>query len=388
MNTKSIDISDIQHLINFRQTLHQNPELSGNEEYTAEALKRMILHYQPDDIIDGIGGYGVAFIFNGQDDGPTIMFRADMDAIPIVEQNTIEYCSGTKGVAHQCGHDGHMAILVGLAEQISKNRPKTGRAILLFQPAEETGEGALAVLNDHNFKRIKPDFCYALHNVPGYPKGSLLLKNGTFSAASQGIVVRLIGKSSHAAEPAKGNSPALALSKIIEKVTNLANETHLFTDFVLTTVVHAELGDKSFGVTPGHAEIMITLRSLNDEDMETLVEHTKSIIHLISKSENLTAEINYQDIYPAMLNDSALIANVKNAGKKANLNTIELTDPFPWAEDFAQFSQKYKSAIFGLGAGVDSPKLHNANYNFPDDIIEPGIKALTEIYVQTLGNEI
>lgn len=385
----SLDIDqliDIQHLVNFRQTLHQNPELSGSEEYTAEALKRMIIRYQPDDIIDGIGGFGVAFVFQGETDGPTLLLRSDMDALPIVEQNNLEYISENKGVAHQCGHDGHMAIMVGVAEQISKNRPVAGKVVLLFQPAEETGEGAIAVMNDQNFKQIEPDFCFALHNIPGFKKGSVILKKGTFSAASQGLVVKLIGKTSHAAEPAKGKSPALALAKIIEAVSTLTEKKELFNEFVLATVVHAQLGDKTFGTTPGHAEIMITLRSLNDDDMNILLDESKQIIQSISETYNLSFNIKYRDIYPTMQNNPALMAVIQNAAQNANLDIIKATKPFPWAEDFANYSVKYKAAIFGLGAGEDSPKLHNTNYNFPDDIIEPGIKAFTEIYNQILHN--
>lgn len=373
---------DLKHLINFRQTLHQNPELSGYEEYTAEALKRTIIRYQPDDIIDGIGGYGVAFIFKGESEGPTLLLRADMDALPILEINDFDYSSRTENVAHQCGHDGHMAIMVGVAKEISQNRPKAGKVVLLFQPAEETGEGALAVMNDPNFHRIEPDVCFALHNIPGYPKGHILLKNGTFSAASQGLTVKLKGKTSHAAEPGKGVSPAIAMSKIIDRLTKLPEKDNLFTDFVLATVVHAKLGERTFGTTPGNAEILITLRSLNDEDMEVLIEHTKSVIHLISKGEGLSAKISFTDIYPAMNNDPSLNQRVKEAAKELNIPTIKIENPFPWAEDFANFSIKYKSVMFGLGAGEDSPKLHNADYNFPDDIIENGVKVFTEIYTR------
>lgn len=372
--------SDIQHLINFRQTLHQNPELSGSEEYTAEALKRMIIRYQPDDVIDGLGGYGVAFIFKGKDEGPTVLFRADMDALPIVETNIFDYSSRTKGVAHQCGHDGHMAILVGVAEQISMNRPKKGKVVLLFQPSEETGDGALAVMNDYNFKRIEPDFCFALHNIPGYKKGTILLKNGTFSAASQGLVVKLKGKTSHAAEPEKGVSPAIALAQIIEQITDLPNQSGLFSDFVLATIVHAKLGERTFGTTPGTAEIMITLRSFTDEDMAILIEQSERVINAISKEHKLDVRINNRDIYPIMDNNPALVSIVNDAAKKAKLNTNKLSQPFPWAEDFAHFSHKYKSMMFGLGAGEDSPKLHNADYDFPDEIINEGIGIFTHIY--------
>ncbi len=378
--------SDIKHLVNFRQTLHQNPELSGYEEYTAEALKRTIIRYQPDDIIDGLGGFGVAFVFRGREDGPTLLFRADMDALPILESNDFDYSSRTENVAHQCGHDGHMAILVGVAKQISKNRPKAGKVVLLFQPAEETGEGAIAVLNDPNFHRIEPNLCFALHNIPGYPKGAILLKNGIFSAASKGLTVKLKGKTSHAAEPGKGISPAIAMAKIMERITKLPEKENLFSEFVLATIVHAKLGERTFGTTPGNAEIMITLRSLNDEDMDVLLEHTKSVIYLISKGENLIADISCTDIYPTMANNASLNQKVKEAAKQCNIPTIKVEQPFPWAEDFANFALKYKSVMFGIGAGEDAPKLHNADYNFPDDIIENGVNIFTEIYTKFFSN--
>ncbi len=375
---------DINHLISFRQTLHQNPEMSGSEEYTAEAIKRMVIRFQPDDIIDNLGGYGVAFIFKGKKPGPTILFRADIDALPIQETNDFDYASRTDGIAHQCGHDGHITILVGLAERISKHRPEHGKVVLLFQPAEETGEGALAVMDDPNYYRIEPDMCFGLHNIPGYPKGSIIIKNNTFSAASQGMIVKLKGKTSHAAEPDKGISPAIAMAKIIESITKLPEKKYLFTDYVLTTIVHARLGERAFGTSPGYAEILLTLRAFEDEDMEVLHEHAKNTIHLISKHENLDVEIQYADIYPSTQNDPALVKIVKDMAEQQGLKAIKRETPFAWAEDFAHYSHKYKSVFFGLGAGEDTPKLHNPDYNFPDDIIIHGINIFCSIYKNLL----
>lgn len=376
--------TDIKHLVNFRQSLHQNPELSGNEEFTAEALKRTIIRFHPDDIIDNIGGFGVAFVFKAKADGPSIMFRAEMDALPITETNDFDYASRADGIGHQCGHDGHMAIMVGVAERISKNRPKKGRIILLFQPSEETGEGALAVLNDPNFYRITPDMCYSMHNIPGFPAGSIILKNHTFTAASRGIIVKLKGKTSHAAEPEKGISPAIAMAKIIESVHEIPQKQYLFSNFVLATIVHAKLGERSFGTTPGHAEILITLRAYDDVDMETLIEHTKSAVHLISNHENLEVNMSFTDIYPSTQNHPALVSILSDKVKELQYNLIKIEEPFPWAEDFAQFSKKFKSAFFGLGAGENHPKLHNSNYNFPDEIIPYGINLFDEVYKEYL----
>lgn len=371
---------NIQRLINLRQSLHQNPELSGNEEYTAEALKRVIIRFEPDDIIDNLGGYGVAFVFRGKTSGPTIMFRGDMDALPIAESNTFDYASRTSGVSHQCGHDGHMVILVGLAEMISKNRPTSGRTVLLFQPAEEIGEGAIAVLTDPNFSRITPDYCFSLHNIPGYPSGQILIKPNTFTAASQGLVVKLQGKTSHAAEPEKGLSPAIALSQIIEKIAAIGHKEQIFKDFILATVVHACLGERNFGNTPGDAEIYITLRAYNDLDMDKLNVITQQMIRKVSEEQKLTVKIKQRDIYPVTINDVALTSLVSDLAIKAKLETDILSEPFHWAEDFSQFSQQYKSFMFGLGAGTEQPKLHNADYDFPDEIIVPGIKMFYEIY--------
>ncbi len=375
---------DLQHLINIRQSFHQNPELSGSEEFTSEALKRTIIKYQPDEIIDNMGGYGVAFVFKGKSEGPVVLFRAEMDALPIREINSIDYASRADGIGHQCGHDGHMAILVGLAELISKNRPSKGKVVLLFQPAEETGEGAIAVINDPNFQRILPQYCFSLHNIPGYPKGSILVKNQTFTAASQGIKVKLTGKTSHAAEPERGISPAMAMAKIIEEVTRLPEKKQLFNDFVLTTIVHASLGDKSFGTTPGHAEIMITLRSFNDSDMVKLITHTQNTIRQISEEYHLLAEISITDIYPSTQNDPTLVKMLSEHSEQLGFELIKLEKSFPWAEDFAQFSQRFKSVIFGLGAGTDHPKLHNPDYNFPDEIITYGVKLFYSVYAEFL----
>jgi amidohydrolase len=376
--------ADIKHLISLRQSLHQNPELSGCEEFTAEALKRSIIKFQPDDIIDNLGGFGVAFVFKGKKEGSTLMFRADMDALPIHENNNIDYASRTEGVGHQCGHDGHMAILVGLAERISKNRPQKGKVVLLFQPAEETGDGALAVIKDPNFYRIEPDMCFSLHNIPGYPKGSIILKSNTFTAASQGINVKLFGKTSHAAEPFKGISPTIAMAQIMEYVEQLPKMHELFIDFVLATVVHARLGEKTYGVSPGFAEILITMRSYEDADMETLIEQTKRKVHEICAAEKLGVEISFTDIYPSTQNDQALTNVLFEKAKALNFNIVKLEKPFPWAEDFAQFSKRYRSVIFGLGAGENSSKLHNADYNFPDEIIPNGIEMYYSVYEQYL----
>ena len=157
----------LEHLIEIRKKLHRNPELSGNEKDTSKLIKSLMITYRPDRIIEGLGGFGLAVVFNGKQAGPSVMFRCELDALPILENSKIPHQSDNHGVAHKCGHDGHMTIMIGLAEAIFHDPPEKGRVILLFQPAEENGEGALAVIRDNKFRDIEPEYIFALHNLHG-----------------------------------------------------------------------------------------------------------------------------------------------------------------------------------------------------------------------------
>ncbi len=171
---------NIDELIKLRKDLHCNPELSGKEKNTSAKIKNFISQFNPDEVISNIGGNGIAFIFKGKEEGKTILFRSELDALPISEQNDFEYKSSVENVSHKCGHDGHMTILSGLASLLKNKKPDRGKVVLLFQPAEETGEGAAKVLEDKKFEQINPDYVFALHNLPGYPAGSVVIKNGNF----------------------------------------------------------------------------------------------------------------------------------------------------------------------------------------------------------------
>ena len=189
---------DLDLLIQLRHHLHARPELSGQECDTAGRVGEFIRAHTKAEIINGLGGAGMAAVFEGSSPGPTVMFRADLDALPILERSGVEYRSGVEGVAHLCGHDGHMAILCGLAQHLSARPPQKGRAVLLFQPAEETGSGAAQVIADPRFDRIRPDYAFALHNLPGYPAGSVVWRKGVCASASRGLVIRLQGSSAQA----------------------------------------------------------------------------------------------------------------------------------------------------------------------------------------------
>lgn len=378
---------DIDKIKSLRKELHQNPELSDNEYKTAERIANFLHDLKPDQLIRGIGGNGIACIFKGKKDGPSVLFRCDMDALPIEETNDFEYKSVNKGVAHKCGHDGHMAIISGLAEAFSKNRPESGQVVLVYQPSEENGQGADRMLNDSKWEKIDIDYAFALHNLPGFKKKTIVARNENFASASKGMIIKLRGKTSHAAEPENGITPAIAMAEIIKELSSLPQKGETFSDFTLVTIIYARLGEIAFGTTPGYAEIMATLRTYTNRDMEVLTEQAEVTTKHFAAENFLSCEISYTEEFPATVNDQNLNELVKESAKELKLDLTDLENPFKWSEDFGHFTNKYPGVLFGIGSGEDHPQLHNPDYDFPDDIIEDSVKLFYQIFKNIAKNQ-
>ncbi|HNP17637.1 MAG TPA: amidohydrolase [Fulvivirga sp.] len=376
---------NLEELIKLRQELHQHPELSGEEKNTANRIKAFLAQYAPDETIEGVGGTGLLFVYNGKEPGSTVVIRSELDALPIQEVNEMAYQSKVAGVSHKCGHDGHMVMVAGLAAYLKRNRPQSGKVILLFQPAEETGEGAERMISDPVFQKLGFDYFFALHNLPGYPTNQIVMREGTFASASQGLIVRLEGKTSHAAEPENGNSPALAMAKIVEKWHSLSNKTLPLSEFAIVTVVHAQLGTKAFGVSPGHAHIMATLRAYNDDDLTKLTEEASGFAKRIAEKYRLKIAFEKTEVFAATTNSEKCQKIISDAVQKNGFDSVVRAEPFRWSEDFGLFTKKYEGAMFGLGAGIDCPDLHNPDYDFPDQIISTGLKMFESIIDQIVN---
>lgn len=375
---------NIAELVSLRQELHKNPELSGKEIKTAWHIRKYVNRFEPDLTIEGLGGNGMAFVFKGEKPGPSVLFRCELDALPIDEINDLSYRSLTHGVSHKCGHDGHMAIICGLAEAIRKNPPENGSVVLLFQPAEETGQGARLVLEDPKFEEINPDYVFALHNLPGYPLNHILVKDNVFSSASIGLIVRLKGKTSHASEPEKGQSPAFVMASILKKVEKYALPGIDPSRVKLITPVYARLGEKAFGTNPGYAEMMFTIRASSTSDFATLKQFVlrtlEKSVHQITPGDKLSMEYGWVEEFPNSKNDNDCNDIVLKAASQAQLSSEKLHFPFRWSEDFGHFLEKYPGALFGLGSGLKQPALHNPDYDFPDELIESGVNIFYNIY--------
>lgn len=362
----------LAQLTALRHRLHTIPEVSGSEEKTADVVAEYLRQHAPDELLTGLGGHGVAAVYRGAAEGPTVLIRCELDGLPIEEVSDADYRSGHAGRGHLCGHDGHMVMVAALAEDLARTRPQMGRVVLLFQPAEETGKGAAAVIADPQFERIQPDYAFALHNYPGLAAGAVALCQGPANCASRGMRIRLMGKTSHAAAPQDGVSPAGALTKLMPGLVALGLGGEMSADFARVTLTHAWLGEPTFGIAPGEAEIWVTLRTVTDARMEQLTEKANAVLAEVCAAEGLEYTVSYDDVFDACANHpeatEILSFGAETAGYPAQLWQV----PQPWSEDFGQFSKVAKSAMFWLGAGETMPQLHNPDYDFPDELIPVG----------------
>lgn len=372
-------------LTQIRHFLHQNPELSHQEKETSLFIKKWMLDLKPDKILS-IGEFSKVYLFDSGFEGPCLIFRADMDALPIEEKNSLHYVSANPGVSHACGHDGHSTILLGLARRIAQNRPETGKVALLFQAAEETGLGAKEVVEHPAFKALKPDHIFGLHNIPSYPMHQMLIRKGVFASASKGLILKMMGRTSHAAEPEKGINPAMAMAEITRQLNHLNTAKNKFSSLSLLSFIYTRMGEKAFGTSAGEAEMGFTLRTFEHKDMQILTAETERRIEEVCRLENLDYRIEYVEEFPVALSDGSSFDMILQAAQSLELSIKKLDEPMRWSEDFGFYSQLAQTGFFGIGAGLDQANLHHPSYDFPDALIETGVNVFYKIYTLFCGH--
>ncbi|CAM3901078.1 MULTISPECIES: amidohydrolase [Flavobacterium] len=369
----------MKELIQFRQELHQHPEVSGEEKETAKRVLAFLSNYPPSEIITNLGGEGILALYRGKQEGKSILFRCELDALPIQEINTFDYKSSYEGVSHKCGHDGHMAILCGMAKTLHENPLEKGTVMLLFQPAEEDGNGAKRVLNDLKFNTIKPDFAFALHNLPGYKKHQIVVKEATFTCAVNSMIIQLEGKTAHAGEPENGTNPALAIAEITQVFNAKINTDVASNQYCLITPIHITMGEKAYGVSAGYGEVHFTVRSNSNAQMRIIESNLEENVAEIASKFNLKVKIDWTQSFQANENNIEAVDFIKKAALKKEYAILEKELPFTFGEDFGLFTQHFKGAMLGLGSGENTPSLHNPDYDFPDEIIATGVTLFHQI---------
>lgn len=384
MSAPRLTNSDVAELTAWRRLLHRTPEVSGEEAGTARLVAEALVPGAPDRVLTGLGGHGVAAVFDGAEPGPTVLFRCELDALPIEETGTPAHRSEVPGTAHLCGHDGHMAILTGLARVLARHRPAKGRVVLLYQPAEETGAGAAAVIADPRWGEIAPDYAFAIHNWPGVRVGRALLCAGVVNCASRGMRIRFAGRTSHASEPEKGVSPMPALAALMPGLAALSRPES-DADFALVTITHCRMGAAAFGIAPGEGELWVTLRTRTDAGMAALVQAAEAQVRTAAEAAGLATEIDYHDIFRHCENApeaTAILVRVLDANAIA-----QSRDGLPEraSEDFGLFGANAVSAMVFLGVGEETAPLHAPDYDFPDALIPLGTAVFVSVVEDVLG---
>lgn len=377
-----------QSLIKLRKELHQHPELSGKEESTAKRIVRELKKCSPDSILEGVGGSGIIARFNSKSGsaGKTILFRAELDAIAVQEQTGLPYSSKKNEVMHACGHDGHMTILTGLAQYLKNEPLRNCNVLIMFQPAEETGQGAGKVLADSQFQSLKIDRAYALHNLPGFRENTVYAKSGPFAYASVGVDIEFKGSSSHAAYPEQGINPAGDLVEFLKNVEQAGKKFSSGSELGKMTITYIKLGEPAFGISPGIAKLGITIRASTDEKLEEGIKEIED--HLKQSKSGFRGKITSKKTEPfsATINDDAGVEIVRRATERDGIEFKELSKVFPWSEDFGAFREKCPITLIGLGAGEDSHPLHSEKYDFNDELIPVGIKLFSGIIREESGH--
>lgn len=371
--------SQIQSLVELRHRLHESAEISGAETETAEIIADYLESASPDEIRRGVGGEGILATYRGRNQGPHILIRCELDALPIADVNELPYQSRNEGIGHKCGHDGHMAMVCGVARWLEQQPPGAGEVTLLFQPAEETGRGACKVLEDEQFQQLAPDYCLALHNLPGFKKHQIVVREGVFAAASVGLIVRFKGDTAHAAHPEEGKSPALAMAQTVQSFSSAPQFYSPLEEAAKVTVINAELGERAFGTSPGHAVVMATLRTYNGEVLEQLKEKCVDIACGAAEMYDLSFSYDWVEPFPATNNHEDIVGLIREAASRKGYEICKKEYPFSWSEDFGHFTSQISGAMFGLGIGEDHAPLHAGEYDFEDDVIPTGVSMFAQL---------
>lgn len=357
-------------LAEIRQHLHRFPELSGQEVNTHKLLHGLLTELKPDQLTT-VAGTGLLATWKSAEPGSCTLVRGDMDALPITEAEDKAVRSETTGVAHLCGHDGHTTMLYGVARQMALNPPVRGTVHLVFQPAEETGQGAKDYLADPVMADIRPDRSWALHNIPGRQTGEVIWKHKTFSSSVISWVLHFNGSTAHAAEPQNARTPARVIEALLRRAHELTDQNHNGT---VVTPIHINMGQLAYGTTPGNGEIHFTLRAYDDATRDSAIADLQEVLKTSATlGRGVTYRENTLEEFPATENDPGLVEELKKVISDGGYSNAEKPEPYGWGEDFGHFGKLGPSLMFGLGSGTDNAPLHDPLFSFPDELIDTGV---------------
>jgi amidohydrolase len=384
------EIADlIPDLVTLRRDLHAHPEMAFQEHRTAgivaAALRELGL-----DVHEGIGGTGVVGVLRSGNGSRSVGLRADMDALPIVEQGDRPHISRFAGVHHGCGHDGHTAMLLGAARQLARTRRFDGTVNFIFQPAEEGRGGARAMVQDGLFKRFPCDAVYALHNWPELPLGSARTKPGPIMAAADRFDIVVRGRGGHAAQPQRTPDAILAASELVSQLHTIVSRRISATDCAVLSVTRIS-GGQSHNVLPSAVELTGTVRSFDAEVQDVIEQAIRQVALGVAQASGTNIEVDYLRYYPATINTQAETKLALAAAAAAGMQAEIAPHPAFTSEDFAFMLRERPGAYLWLGQGrkpgqQDAP-LHHPAYDFNDEALALGVAWFVAVAQAALPGE-
>ena len=361
----------------WRHYFHEHPELAYKEINTSKKVVELLKEFNVDNIETGIGGTGVvAVIENGS--GKTLGLRADMDALPIREENNKPYCSKNTGIMHACGHDGHTTMLLGAAKYLSESRKFKGKVVLIFQPAEEGFAGAKAMIDDGLFKKYPVDEIYGMHNMPNLKSGMLAVEEGPRLAAADNFEIEIIGKGAHGAMPSNSIDPIVCGSAIVQNLQHIVSRNSNPKETLVITVASFHSGNAN-NVIPKTAKLNGTIRYYNDEIGKMVRKRFYEVVNNTCQTFGAKPEISFKKGYPATVNHKKQSLFAYNVAKKVSgKNSSNNQTPMMGSEDFSYFLKQVPGAFAWIGNGK-SASLHNPKYDFDDNILCTGASFLATL---------
>lgn len=374
----SVRLSNMDEFIEIRHQIHRHPELAFQEHKTSalvvEQLKRF--GYQ---VTTGLGKTGVVGQLKRGNAKGTIGIRADMDALPILEETDAPWASQHHGLMHACGHDGHTAILLAAAKAIAESQVWQGTVNLIFQPAEEGGGGAVKMIEDGLFSKFPCDQVFGLHNIPGYPQGQLLFRVGPMMASYDDVNIVFEGVGGHGAMPHMTNDPIVAASATVMALQTIVSRNIDPLKSAVVTVAQFHAGTAN-NIIPPKAEIKISVRALDSQVRQQLKERILAVATHQAESFGVKAHVDMQEGYVVLVNDEAATLKAL-ATAKLHFPAEQIINPGPLimgSEDFAFMSQEVPGCYFFIGNGEKGGKggcmVHNPSYDFHDDNIAVAAK--------------
>jgi amidohydrolase len=373
----------------FRRDLHAHPEIGFQETRTAARVAEALRVSGVDEVHTGIGRTGVVGVIHGRGRRPHMTgLRADMDALPMTEENGFAWRSTTKGLMHGCGHDGHTTMLVGAARYLAATRRFDGSAVLIFQPGEEGFAGAKAMIDDGLFDRFPVDGVYAMHNWPSLPSGSIGVNAGPMMAAADRIEIVVHGKGGHGAHPYLAVDPVLVAAHIITAAQSLVSRNVNPVDSAVVSLCSMQAGDLgAYSVIPREARLVGTVRTFRRDVQDMIEERLSRMVEAVAMGFGATASLHYQRSYPATVNaarEAQFAADVA-AGLVGEERVVRQLPPSMGAEDFSFMLQVKPGAYLRLGqGGPGACFLHNSRYDFNDDVLPLGAALYASLVEQSL----